>query len=177
MRQLTVRREKTFVGSAAKAHVYIADPQGDTVISGMNCSKLGELRNNEEKTFEITEEATRDNPGLTFSIALNYGGRDEIIRAVRKLLTDDALRKRIEEEGVESVVDEALIASSLDTAGLPDPDLLIRTSGEERTSNFLPWQLCYTEFYFTDTLWPDFDEAELNKAIDEYGQRSRRYGA
>ncbi len=130
-----------------------------------------------QEEIRITEEATKDNPGLTFSIALNYGGRDEIVRAVRKLITDEALRKRIEDKGVESAVDEALISSSLDTAGLPDPDLLIRTSGEERTSNFLPWQLCYTEFYFTDTLWPDFDEAELNKAIDEYGRRSRRYGA
>ena len=99
-----------------------------------------------QEEIEITEGATRSNPGLTFSIALNYGGRDEIIRAVRKLLSDEALRKRIEEEGAESAVDEALISSSLDTAGLPDPDLLIRTSGEERISNFLPWQLCYTEF-------------------------------
>ena len=129
-----------------------------------------------QEEIEITEDATRSNPGLTFSIALNYGGRDEIIRAVRKLLSDEALRKRIEEEGAESAVDEALISSSLDTAGLPDPDLLIRTSGEERISNFLPWQLCYTEFYFTDTLWPDFSPEEYAEMINAYANRDRRFG-
>lgn len=117
------------------------------------------------------EKKTACYDGLNFTIALNYGGRDEITRGIRKLAMDMQQGKITAD-----CIDEALIGSYLDTAGIPDPDLLIRTSGELRTSNFLIWQLAYTEFYFTDVLWPDFTEAELKKAIRYYNGRDRRYG-
>ncbi|MBR3244056.1 MAG: isoprenyl transferase [Parasporobacterium sp.] len=117
------------------------------------------------------ENTTKNNTGINFQIAMNYGSRDEIIRAVRSLAQD------IKDEKLDpSLIDEALLSSRLDTAGIPDPDLLIRTSGEERLSNFLMWQLAYAEFYFTDVLWPDFNKAELIKAIEKYTSRDRRYG-
>ena len=117
------------------------------------------------------EEVTKDATGLKFTIAINYGGRDEIRRAVTRIAQD------ISEHKLESQdITEELISSYLDTAGLPDPDLLIRTSGEERLSNFLPWQLAYTEFYFTDVLWPDFSKEDLLTAIRYYNGRDRRFG-
>ena len=116
-------------------------------------------------------EGTRNNTGMTFVIAINYGGRDEIVRAARKLVED----YRANDKDVASI-DESLFAGYLDTAGIPDPDLLIRTSGELRLSNFLLWQLAYSEFYFTDVPWPDFKKEELVKAIEKYNERDRRYG-
>ena len=117
------------------------------------------------------ESETKNNTGLTFVIAVNYGGRDEITRAVKKLAADCAAGKQDPEE-----ITEQVVASYLDTAGMPDPDLLIRTSGEIRLSNYLLWQLAYTEIYVTDCLWPDFDQEELEKAIMAYNRRDRRYG-
>lgn len=118
------------------------------------------------------EEASKDNTGLHFSIAINYGGRDEIRRAVTKIAERVA-------EGELSAGDitEAAITESLDTGNYPDPDLLIRTCNEQRISNFLLWQLAYTEFYFTEVPWPDFDKKELEKAIEAYNHRDRRFGA
>lgn len=117
------------------------------------------------------EEATKDNTGLHFQIAINYGGRDEIVRAARKLaaqIQDGTLRPEdITQERFDSV---------LDTAGIPEPDLLIRTCGEQRISNFLLWQLAYTEFYFTSVAWPDFSKEELERAVAAYNKRDRRYG-
>ena len=104
-------------------------------------------------------------------MCLNYGGRDEILRAARRFATDCAAGKRRLEE-----LDDALFSSYLDSAGIPDPELIIRPSGEQRLSNFLLWQCAYSEFYYTDTLWPDFDEAELDRAIAAYQQRDRRFG-
>ena len=117
------------------------------------------------------EEFSKDYDELYFQIALNYGSRDEIIRGVRKLAQDVADGKCDPSE-----IDEPFFESYLDTAGVPDPDLLIRTSGEQRLSNFLMWQLAYTEFYFTDVPWPDFHKEDLIKAIEKYNSRDRRFG-
>lgn len=117
------------------------------------------------------EKATIGHDGLQFQIALNYGSRDEIRRGVTKLALD------VEEGRINAGdITEGLINSYLDTNEIPDPDLLIRTSGEQRLSNFLLWQLAYTEFYFTDVHWPDFTKGELTKAIEQYNKRDRRFG-
>ena len=117
------------------------------------------------------EESTKDNDGLHFQIALNYGGRDEIVRAVRKIMEKTKKGEISEEE-----LTESYFSDMLDTRGLPEPDLLIRTCNEQRISNFLLWQLAYTEFYFTETAWPDFTKEELVKAVEAYNHRNRRYG-
>lgn len=117
------------------------------------------------------EAATTDNGGLNFTIALNYGSRDELTRAAQKMARDCAERKIKAEE-----IDESVFETYLDTHGIPDPDMMIRTSGEQRLSNYLLWQLAYSEFYFTDVPWPDFTKEELVKAIEEYNHRHRRFG-
>ena len=117
------------------------------------------------------EESTRDNDGLHFQIALNYGGRDEIVRAVRSMVAQAQKGELAPQD-----VTEAALSGLLDTRGLPEPDLLIRTCGEQRISNFLLWQLAYTEFYFTDVAWPDFTKEELVKAVEAYNHRDRKYG-
>ena len=117
------------------------------------------------------EEVSKDYDELYFQIALNYGSRDEITRGMRRMAQDAAEGKLIPAQ-----ITEETIEGYLDTAGVPDPDLLIRTSGELRLSNFLLWQLAYTEFYFTEVPWPDFDKQELIRAIEKYNQRDRRYG-
>lgn len=117
------------------------------------------------------EDFSKDYDELHFQIALNYGSRDEMVRGMRRLARD-AADGRIKPEDI----DEHVFESYLDTAGIPDPDLMIRTSGELRLSNYLLWQMAYTEFYFTDVAWPDFNKAELIKAIEKYNQRDRRYG-
>lgn len=117
------------------------------------------------------EESTKDNDGLHFQIALNYGGRDEIIRAV-KIVAQRAAKGELDSDQVT----EDYLSELLDTRGLPEPDLLIRTCNEQRISNFLLWQLAYTEFYFTEVPWPAFTKEELWKAIEKYNSRERRYG-
>ena len=123
-----------------------------------------------QESIRDLEESTKNNTGLHFQIAINYGGRDEITRAVRRLSADVAEGKL----EADSVTEETL-NSYLDTAGLPDPDLLIRTCGEQRISNFLLWQLAYTEFYFCDKAWPDFNKKELERAIESYNTRNRKF--
>lgn len=117
------------------------------------------------------EEATKDNDGLHFQIAINYGGRDEITRATKKMAEDVKSGKLAPEE-----ITDSTLGDYLDTAGIPDPDLLIRTCNEQRISNFLLWQLAYTELYFTPVAWPDFSKEELEKAVDAYNHRDRRFG-
>ena len=117
------------------------------------------------------EAATTDNGGLNFTIALNYGSRDELTRAAQKMAKDCAEGKIKAEE-----IDESVFETYLDTHGIPDPDMMIRTSGEQRLSNYLLWQLAYSEFYFTDVLWPDFGRDDLVRAIEQYNSRERRFG-
>ena len=142
--------------------------------NNVRCSVIGrreELSDDIIASIENLEEKTKNNTGLNFTIAINYGGRDEITRAVRKLAT------QVSEGKLQaSDITEQLISANLDTWELPDPDLLIRTSGEQRLSNYLPWQLAYTEFYFTDVHWPDFNKEELIKAFEKYNKRERRFG-
>lgn len=124
-----------------------------------------------QESLKELEESSKNNTGLNFQIALNYGSRDEIVRAVRKIAQEC-------KDGVIQPEDitEKSFPNYLDTAGIPDPDLLIRTSGEQRLSNYLMWQLAYTEFYFTDVPWPAFTKEDLQKAIEKYNGRERRYG-
>lgn len=121
--------------------------------------------------IEKLEAISEDHTGLQVNIAMNYGGKDEITRAVKQI-GHKIKEGTLELEGIT----EELISTYLDTGGIPNPDLMIRTSGEIRTSNFLPWQLAYSEFYFTPCLWPEFTEAEFDKALDEYSRRKRRFG-
>lgn len=138
--------------------------------SGVCIHIIGDMSRFSERLqdkIRMTLEETRDNTELHLAIALNYGGRDEIIRTVKKLLN----------LGMDpGEINEQIFSDQLDTAFMPDPDLLIRTGGEWRVSNFLLWQLAYTEIYFTNTLWPDFDEKALDEAIHWFDTRQRRFG-
>ncbi|MBR4668230.1 MAG: isoprenyl transferase [Butyrivibrio sp.] len=142
--------------------------------NNVRCRVIGDksaLSEDIQDAIAELEEATKENTGLTFSIAINYGGRDEIVRAVRKV----AAKVESGEIKAEDITD-AMIGENLDTNYLPDPDLLIRTCNEQRISNFLLWQCAYTEFYFTPVAWPDFDKAELEKAVEAYAGRNRKFG-
>lgn len=124
-----------------------------------------------QQSVRELEEYSKDFDGIYFQLALNYGSRDEIRRGMQKM-AQDVKDGKVEPDSIT----EETIESYLDTAGVPDPDLMIRTSGEQRLSNFLLWQLAYSEFYFTPVAWPDFNKKELIKAIEKYNQRDRRYG-
>ena len=133
---------------------------------------LSRLSNSLQKSIFNAMDRTKDNDGIVFNIALNYRGRDEIVHAVKNIALDVKNGKLDIDE-----INEELISNSLYTKGQPDPDLLIRTSGELRLSNFLPWQLVYTEFLFLDKYWPDFSKEDLEYAISIYQKRNRKFGA
>ena len=123
-----------------------------------------------KESIAALEEASKDNTGLHFQVAINYGSRDEMLRAMNNIIKDVKAGK------LEGEITEELFEEYLDTKGIPAPDLLLRTSGEQRLSNFLLWQLAYSEFYFTDVYWPDFSKEELMRACEAYGKRDRRFG-
>lgn len=125
-----------------------------------------------QKSIKECMERTKNNTGVTFNIALNYGGRDEIVKAI-KSISEKVKKDEIEIEDI----NEELVSNNLYTKGQPDPDLVIRTSGEIRLSNFLPWQVVYSEFIFIEKNWPDFTEEDLDNAIIEYQKRTRKFGA
>ncbi len=133
---------------------------------------ISALSSGMQKSIQNCMERTKDNTGVTFNIALNYGGRDELIKAIKQI----ANLVKNDEIKIEDIT-EQVVSNHLYTKGEPEPDLLIRTSGEQRLSNFLPWQLVYTEFLFIDKNWPDFEEEDLDKAIIEYQKRTRKFGA
>jgi undecaprenyl diphosphate synthase len=153
---------------------FIRSKEKELVRNGVRFRVIGRREDLSEKLqgeIAALEEKTKDGE-FTLVVALSYGGRDEIIRAAKKF-NAEAIRRG---ERGESVGDEAVFSSCLDTAGIPDPDLIIRTSGELRLSNFMLWQAAYAEFYFTDVYWPDFDRAEFDKAIASFSKRERRMG-
>ena len=133
--------------------------------------KKDRLDNDIIDSINKLEEASANNTGLVFQVALNYGGRDEIIRAMRKM-TKDIIENKTDPDAIT----EEMFAGYLDTAGAPDPDLIIRTSGEKRISNFLLWQCAYSEFDFPEILWPDFNKNRLIEAVERYNKRDRRFG-
>lgn len=151
-------------------HVYLPE----LIENNVRIETIGDFEGLPEGTKKVinhAKEKTRNNDGLLLNFAINYGGRFEIMKAVKQLAAD------IENKELQAdAVDESVFSRYLFTNGLPDPDLLIRTSGEQRLSNFLLWQLAYSEFWFTDTLWPDFNETIFYQALVEYDQRIRRYG-
>ena len=143
--------------------------------NGVRLSIMGDISKLDPKIQKLAREsieATQHNSRLNFCVAINYGGRWDIVNAARSLAADVSNGKLQPDE-----IDESCFAARLSTAGIPDPDLYIRTSGEYRISNFMLWQAAYSEFYFVDTLWPDFDEDAFTEALYRYTHRDRRYGA
>ena len=155
-------------------HSYLKDCIKTSKRNNMQVRVIGDITRLEpdlQARIRELEEVSAANTGLHFQVALNYGSRDEIRRGMQQMARD-VKAGRVDPEQV----DEALIANYLDTRGIPDPDLMIRTSGEQRLSNYLLWQLAYAEFYFTDVLWPDFSAKDLQDAVDFYQGRDRRFG-
>ena len=155
-------------------HQYLSDCLKTSRKNNMQVRVIGDISRLEpdlqERIRELEEYSAR-NTGLHFQVALNYGSRDEMVRGIKRI-AQDVKNGVLEPEEI----DEALIGRYLDTNGIPDPDLMIRTSGEQRLSNYLLWQMAYTEFYFTDVLWPDFGKDELLRAVEYYQNRDRRFG-
>ena len=153
---------------------YLRSEIQEMLENGIRLTTIGDteaLKKPMKTILRVTIAKTAHNHDMILNLALNYGGRDEIVGAVQDLLNDIRRGTLADQE-----VTKDLFSRYLDTAGLPDPDLLIRTSGEYRISNFLLWQSAYTEFYYTDVLWPDFNRDELFRAITEYQRRERRFG-
>lgn len=154
---------------------YLDDLLNSSDLDNVKINVLGDITKLDAGTQKLIlklENKTKDYTGLQLNVAFNYGGRDEITRAVKKIA--NAVKNN--EIAIDDI-DEDLISNSIYTAGMPDPDLLIRPGGEKRISNFLPWQLSYTEFIFTDKYWPDFNKNDLDETIVEYERRNRKFGA
>ncbi len=140
----------------------------DKGIKVRHLGKLDRLPDKIRNKIKEATERTRDNERLTLGLAFNYGGRDEIVEAIQRIIQSGISAQNI---------NESTVCDSLYTRGMPDPDLIIRTGGEMRLSNFLLWQAAYAEIYFTDVLWPDFNKSEINKALNDFNKRQRRFGA
>lgn len=169
------KRTKEEVGALmALLQIYVNDFLNDPDLENVRIRVLGDiskldagLQNSIKKAIARTE----NNTGLILNVAFNYGGRDEITKAVQHIAT----KVKNNELSIEDI-NEDTVSQELYTKGQPDPDLLIRTAGEQRTSNFLPWQLVYTEFLFIDKYWPDFSESDLDEAIEVFNKRNRKFG-
>ncbi|MCG8594263.1 MAG: polyprenyl diphosphate synthase [Kiloniellales bacterium] len=154
---------------------YLHSQIADMVKERIRLRVIGDRARLSQEIKDLIAEAeavTKDNRRLNLTMAISYGGRQEIVAATRRLV-----QRALDSGLAPADIDESAFESELDTAGLPDPDLILRTSGEQRISNFLIWQSAYSELVFVDKLWPDFDEADLAAAIQEYQSRDRRYGA
>lgn len=167
------RSKKEISAIMALLKMYISDffKSYDENIKVNVLGNLEELPGSLKKEIKRTMEKTKDNTGLVLNICFNYGGRDEIVRTTKKIV-NKVLAGEIKIDDI----DEKLISDNLYTSGQPDPDLLIRTSGEERISNFLPWQISYSEFVFTNKFWPEYNEEALLESIEIYQKRTRRFG-
>lgn len=169
------KRPKAEVDALMELYVeYLIKERGEIMENNVRLLQIGRREGLPEavlRELDITRKVSRDNTGLTLCLAINYGARNEIVDAVR------AIARRVQAGDLEpDQIEESTVSAALDTAGVPDPDLLIRTAGEMRVSNFLLWQISYAEFYVTDVLWPDFRKEHLNEAIRAYAARERRYG-
>ena len=155
-------------------HSYLRDCPKTSKKNNMQVRVIGDIskldKDLQERIIEL-ERVSAENTGLHFQVALNYGSRDEIKRSIISIANEVKDGSLLPED-----ITEDIISSHLDTSGIPDPDLMIRTSGEQRLSNYLLWQLAYAEFYFTDVLWPDFSKKDLQKAVEFYQSRDRRFG-
>lgn len=155
-------------------HSYLKDCLKTSKKNNMQVRVIGDIskldKDLQERIIEL-ERVSAENTGLHFQVALNYGSRDEIKRSIISIANEVKDGSLLPEH-----ITEDIISSHLDTSGIPDPDLMIRTSGEQRLSNYLLWQLAYAEFYFTDVLWPDFSKKDLQKAVEFYQSRDRRFG-
>ena len=155
-------------------HSYLKDCLKTSKKNNMQVRVIGDIskldKDLQERIIEL-ERVSAENTGLHFQVALNYGSRDEIKRSIISIANEVKDGSLLPEH-----ITEDIISSHLDTSGIPDPDLMIRTSGEQRLSNYLLWQLAYSEFYFTDVLWPDFSKKDLQKAVEFYQSRDRRFG-
>ena len=157
---------------------YMKDAMKLSVKNNMRVRIIGDkagLSDELNKLITELEDLSKDFTGLQLQIAVNYGGRDDIRRAFKNIILEAEKTEKSYKELAESLTEE-IISNNLDTADIPDPDLMIRTSGEQRLSNYLIWQLAYAEYFFTDTLWPDFDKKDLEEAIEFYSSRDRRFG-
>ena len=170
------KRSKEEVGALMKLlQTYLENFLNRSEVSNVKIQIIGDKSNLAlpiKKGIEAVENKTKNNTGTVLNIAFNYGGRDEIVKAVKNI----ALNIKNNSINIDDI-NEELITQNLYTKNIPDPDLMIRTSGELRTSNFLPWQLVYSEFYFTEKYWPDFTSDDLDEAIKVFNKRNRKFGA